>query len=209
MELEFKKLLFLRLECFRYMVYLIAFIFTILFVLLGVFQLIFFKPNRTDQRGKEITKKRLVIFVGFFSLCAVVIFTLGYNTQERKEANYLNSVFKEVNTTDRVMKEFGREDVNEENIEEIVQQFSEIQENIKELEPPKTLPESVTGSQDTLEDGMDKLINGVSNIDPNEVEKGQAVIYMSVVLFEQYVKENRKVEKLIKDEYLDNFFLDN
>jgi len=191
------------------MVYLIGFIFTILLVLLGVFQLIFFKPNRTDQRGREITKKRLIIFVGFFSLCAVVIYTFGYNTQERKEANYLNSVFKEVNTADEMIKEFSRKDLNEESLEEMVQQLSEIQENIKELDPPKTLPGSVTGSQNTLEQGMEKIINGVSDINPSEFEKGQAAVYLSVVLFEKYVKENRKVEKLIKDEYLDDFILDN
>ena len=117
------------------MFYLLLSIASIMLVIIGLFQLIYFNPNRTDQNGKKITRKRLIF--------AVIFFTVSRSSQK------------------------------------------------------------------TLEDGLGKIIEGVRYNDSKELENGQTVTTMALILFESYVQKQSDVKKMIDDKYIENFILDN
>lgn len=59
---------------------MIYFLFTaalLMMALIGLVQLVRFKPGHKDGRGNEITKRRLVFGVLFFTVAGIVVFLLG------------------------------------------------------------------------------------------------------------------------------------
>ncbi|EQM25208.1 hypothetical protein EI976_18595 [Bacillus licheniformis] len=191
------------------MFYLLLSIASIMLVIIGLFQLIYFNPNRTDQNGKKITRKRLIFAVIFFTVSSICLYDFGYNTPERKEAKYLNSVFKESDKANKILKDSAKQSLTDNDLEKIAQKLYKIKDNIKKLDPPETLPTEVRSSQKTLEDGLGKIIEGVRYNDSKELENGQTVTTMALILFESYVQKQSDVKKMIDDKYIENFILDN
>ncbi|TWJ83511.1 hypothetical protein CHCC20495_0016 [Bacillus licheniformis] len=56
---------------------------------------------------------------------------------------------------------------------------------------------------------MGKIIEGVRYNDSKELENGQTVTTMALILFESYVQKQSDVKKMIDDKYIENFILDN
>jgi hypothetical protein len=80
--------------------------------LIGFYQILKFNPNRSDHEGNKITKGHLILIVVFFLICSISLYQFGFNTTERKEARYLNSIFKELDKGDHIIKESTLGDLN-------------------------------------------------------------------------------------------------
>lgn len=161
----------------------------------------------TNGAKNKVTRKRLFLIIIFFIVCSILVYNFGYNTAERKEAKYLNSIFEEINKADDLLKHTAHQDGTDDALRHTVKELNDINNDIKKLVPPETLPVAVKDSQKTLESGIEKVINGVRYTDVVELEKGQTTVAIAKVLFEGYVQKQSDVKKLIDDKYIENFIL--
>lgn len=167
----------------------------------------FIKLWEIDGTRNKITRKRLFLSIIFFVVCSILIYNFGFNTTDRKEAKYLNSIFEEISKGDDLLKHSANQGSTDDVLKHTVKELDEIKDDIKNLVPPKTLPAVVIDSQKTLESGIEKVINGVRYADAAELERGQTIIAIAKVLFEDYVQKQSDVKKLIDDKYIENFIL--
>ncbi|PEU06638.1 hypothetical protein CN524_22930 [Bacillus sp. AFS019443] len=159
----------------------------------------------TDGARNKITRKRLFLSIIFFIVCSILIYNFGFNTTDRKEAKYLNSIFEEINKGDDLLKHAANQGLTDDALKHTVKELDKIKDDIKKLVPPQTLPVAVIDSQKTLESGIEKVINGVRYADAAELERGQTTVAIAKVLFEGYVQKKSDVKKLIDDKYIENF----
>ncbi|MEM5643912.1 zinc-ribbon domain-containing protein [Bacillus toyonensis] len=161
----------------------------------------------TNGDRKKITRKRLFLIIIFFIVCSILVCNFGFNTTDRKEAKYLNSIFEEINKADDLLKRTANQDGTDEALKHTVKELNDINDNIKKLVPPETLPVAVIDSQKTLESGIEKVSNGIRYTDAAELQRGQTTVTIARVLFEGYVQKQSDVKKLIDDKYIENFIL--
>lgn len=156
----------------------------------------------TNGVKNKVTRIRLFLAIIFFIVCSILVYNFGVNTTERKEAKYLNSIFEEISKADDLLKQTAHQDGTDAAL-----RLNDINNDIKKLVPPETLPVEVIDSQKTLESGIEKVINGVRYADVVELEKGQTTVTIAKILFEGYVQKQSDVKKLIDDKYIENFIL--
>ncbi|MCA1002745.1 zinc ribbon domain-containing protein [Bacillus thuringiensis] len=161
----------------------------------------------TNGAKNIITRKRLFLAIIFFIVCSILVYNFGVNTTERKEAKYLNSIFEEISKADDLLKQTAHQDGTDDALKHTAKELNDINDDIKKLVPPETLPVEVIDSQKTLESGIEKVIDGVRYADVVELEKGQTTVTLAKILFEGYVQKQSDVKKLIDDKYIENFIL--
>ncbi|MDI6680007.1 zinc ribbon domain-containing protein [Bacillus wiedmannii] len=161
----------------------------------------------TNGARNKITRKRLFLIIIFFIVCSILMYNFGFNTTDRKEAKYLNSIFEEINKADDLLKHTANQDVTDKDFKHTAKELDDIKNDIKNLVPPETLPVVVIDSQKTLESGIEKVINGVRYTDAAELQRGQTTVAIAKILFEDYVQKQSDVKKLIDDKYIENFIL--
>lgn len=158
-----------------------------------------------------MTKKHLISAIVFLIVCGILFSGCDTsnnsedNIANREEAKYLNSIFEEMNKSGDIVKL-----MSDESIKNIAERMDNAKANIEKLEPPKTISASIKDSQNTLEDGFEKLAIGFRDSDNMEkVEEGQNAIEKAKIRFVNYVTRNSDVKKLVKDKYIEDFISEN
>lgn len=167
----------------------------------AVYQVVNFKPNPSKPK---VTRPRLIVATIFFTVCAIGIYSFGYNTPERMEAKYLNSILKEFEKGDKLLKDFDpNEGFYDGTDDELLKKIINIKENINKLSPPDTMPNEILTAQESLVRGLDKIAESIKYINSDTYTDGSLLTGVALAIYKFYLSSHSDVENLIKTKYID------
>lgn len=166
----------------------------------GVYQVVNFKPNPSKP---NVTRPRLIVATIFLTVCAIGMYSFGYNTPERKEANYINSVLKEFEKGDRLLKGTKLSEASNDDMAKIIQKINKIKNNVNELSPPDTMPSEILTAQETMVRGLDKIAESIKYVNLDTFYDGSDLTGVSLIFYKYYLSDHSDVKNLIKTKYID------
>lgn len=162
----------------------------------GVYRLVNFKPNPSKP---NVTRPRLIVAIIFFTVCAIGIYSFGYNTPERKEANYINSVLKEFEEGEQIAKGL---DTNDDSAK-LAKKIGKIKENASELSPPDTMTGEILTAQEAMVKGLGRIEEAIHYINANTLADGSELIAIALFIFKKYLNDHVDVKNMVKTEYIE------
>ncbi|MDO7864843.1 hypothetical protein Q5427_11135 [Brochothrix thermosphacta] len=166
----------------------------------SVYQVVNFKPNPSKP---NVTRPRLIVATIFLTVCAIGMYSFGYNTPERKEANYINSVLKEFEKGDRLLKGTKLSEASNDDMAKIIQKINKIKNNVNELSPPDTMPSEILTAQETMVRGLDKIAESIKYVNLDTFYDGSDLTGVSLIFYKYYLSDHSDVKNLIKTKYID------
>lgn len=162
----------------------------------GVYRLVNFKPNPSKP---NVTRPRLIVAIIFFTVCAIGIYSFGYNTPERKEANYINSVLKEIEEGEQIAKGL---DTNDDSAK-LAKKIGKIKENVSELSPPDTMTGEILTAKEAMVKGLGRVEEAVHYINTDTLADGSDLIAVALFFFKKYLNDHVDVKNMVKTEYIE------
>ena len=166
----------------------------------SVYQVVNFKPNPSKP---NVTRPRLIVATIFLTVCAIGMYSFGYNTPERKEANYINSVLKEFEKGDRLLKGTKLSEASNDDMAKIIQKINKIKNNVNELSPPDTMPSEILTAQEAMVRGLDKIAESIKYVNLDTFYDGSDLTGVALIFYKYYLSDHSDVKNLIKTEYID------
>lgn len=162
----------------------------------GVYRLVNFKPNPSKP---NVTRPRLIVAIIFFTVCAIGIYSFGYNTPERKEANYINSVLKEIEEGEQIAKGLDTNDDSS----KLAKKIGKIKENVSELSPPDTMTGEILTAKEAMVKGLGRVEEAVHYINTDTLADGSDLIAVALFFFKKYLNDHVDVKNMVKTEYIE------
>lgn len=162
----------------------------------GVYRLVNFKPNPSKP---NVTRPRLIVAIIFFTVCAIGIYSFEYNTPERKEANYINSVLKEIEEGEQIAKGL---DTNDDSAK-LAKKIGKIKENVSELSPPDTMTGEILTAKEAMVKGLGRVEEAVHYINTDTLADGSDLIAVALFFFKKYLNDHVDVKNMVKTEYIE------
>lgn len=162
----------------------------------GVYQVVNFKPNPSKP---NVTRPRLIVATIFLTVCAIGIYSFGYNTPERKEANYINSVLKEFEKGEQIAKGLDTNDDSS----KLAKKIGKIKENVSELSPPDTMTGEILTAKEAMAKGLGRIEEAVHYINTDTLADGSYLISVALFIFKKYLNDHVDVKNMVKTEYIE------
>lgn len=162
----------------------------------AVYQVVNFKPNPSKP---NVTRPRLIVATIFFTVCAIGMYSFGYNTPERKEANYINSVLKEIEEGEQIAKGLDTNDDSS----KLAKKIGKIKENVSELSPPDTMTGEILTAKEAMEKGLGRIEEALHYINTDTLADGSYLISVALFIFKKYLNDHVDVKNMVKTEYIE------
>ena len=162
----------------------------------GVYQVVNFKPNPSKP---NVTRPRLIVATIFLTVCAIGMYSFGYNTPERKEANYINSVLKEIEEGEQIAKGLDTNDDSS----KLAKKIGKIKENVSELSPPDTMTGEILTAKEAMVKGLGRVEEAVHYINTDTLADGSDLIAVALFFFKKYLNDHVDVKNMVKTEYIE------
>lgn len=162
----------------------------------SVYQVVNFKPNPSKP---NVTRPRLIVATIFLTVCAIGMYSFGYNTPERKEANYINSVLKEFEKGEQIAKGLDTNDDSS----KLAKKIGKIKENVSELSPPDTMTGEILTAKEAMEKGLGRIEEALHYINTDTLADGSYLISVALFIFKKYLNDHVDVKNMVKTEYIE------